>query len=400
MTSSTPVEEEDDQNRFKLIWGILKKLVGVRDIVSMRVSVPAQLLEPMSNLEYWNYMDRPDYFACLSDPEEPLERMLGVIRWWFVKDAKHVHGRLVKPYNSTLGEQFLCRWHVPKDAALGDACLEEAQTHDYDGDAYTVTCITEQISHHPPVSAFQYTCEEKGISAFGIDHLCIGFSGTSIKIAAGDQNKGIFIKLDTYDEEYQMTHPHAHVNGWLRGALSISMADRCIITCSKSGLKAVLEYKEEKWLGRAKHAIQGKVFRYDPAQEAKDASRKDKVKINDADVLATLSGSWREKIYYTLQGTKEECELVDLTMLRPLPKIVRPLEEQSEHESRRIWHEVSTNIMQKNFAAANRAKHAVEEHQRRLAHERKHQERAAFESAYFEVLQTGYPTLKQKPARF
>lgn len=29
-----------------------------------RVSLPASLLEPLPNLEYWNYLDRPDLFAA------------------------------------------------------------------------------------------------------------------------------------------------------------------------------------------------------------------------------------------------------------------------------------------------------------------------------------------------
>ncbi|RKP24436.1 hypothetical protein SYNPS1DRAFT_29804, partial [Syncephalis pseudoplumigaleata] len=131
---------EGEQNRFKMVWSILKKLVGVRDIVSMRISVPAQLLEPMSNLEYWNYMDRPDYFCTMADPDDPLDRMINVVRWWYTKDLKHIHGRLVKPYNSTLGEQFICRWRVPKAAAPGDAAVDAAQLDTFtgsDSDVYT-----------------------------------------------------------------------------------------------------------------------------------------------------------------------------------------------------------------------------------------------------------------------
>lgn len=29
-----------------------------------RISLPASLLEPIPNLEYWNYLDRPDVFAA------------------------------------------------------------------------------------------------------------------------------------------------------------------------------------------------------------------------------------------------------------------------------------------------------------------------------------------------
>jgi hypothetical protein len=65
-----------------------------------------------------------------------------------------------------------------------------------------------------------------------------------------------------------------------------------------------------------------------------------------------------------------------------------------------VWHEVSSNIIQKNFAAANRAKHTIEEHQRKLALERKNSERTAFNSVYFDVPEPGVPVLKRQPDQY
>jgi len=54
------------------------RFIGVKDISAVRLSLPAQLCEPMGNLEYvfwrfcvvdyryWNYLDRPDYFVRYS----------------------------------------------------------------------------------------------------------------------------------------------------------------------------------------------------------------------------------------------------------------------------------------------------------------------------------------------
>ena len=55
---------------------IVRRFIGVKDISAVRLSLPAQLLEPVGNLEYafrlmrvlnnrryWNYLDRPDYFV-------------------------------------------------------------------------------------------------------------------------------------------------------------------------------------------------------------------------------------------------------------------------------------------------------------------------------------------------
>ncbi len=48
-----------------------------------RLSLPASLLEPIPNLEYWHYLDRPDFY-------DPFLRMLAVLRFTFTKDLKFV----------------------------------------------------------------------------------------------------------------------------------------------------------------------------------------------------------------------------------------------------------------------------------------------------------------------
>lgn len=82
------------------------RFIGVADISAIRFSLPAQLLEPTPNLEYWNYLDQPNTFIAIGDSDEPLDRMLEVLRFWFTKDLKYVKGKPCKPYNSTLGEFF------------------------------------------------------------------------------------------------------------------------------------------------------------------------------------------------------------------------------------------------------------------------------------------------------
>ncbi|KAJ1676856.1 hypothetical protein EV182_007374, partial [Spiromyces aspiralis] len=52
-----------NQSKVAAMFGILRKVMGVKDIINLRLSLPAQLLDPIPNLEHWNYMDRPDYFV-------------------------------------------------------------------------------------------------------------------------------------------------------------------------------------------------------------------------------------------------------------------------------------------------------------------------------------------------
>jgi oxysterol-binding protein-related protein 9/10/11 len=229
---TAPVEAEpDNTSKLRTFLGILRKFIGVNDLANIRFSLPAHLLEPTPNLEYWTYLDRPEAFASIGDSEDPVGRMLGVIRFWFTKDLKYVKGKPCKPYNSTLGEFFRCSWEVeetlpelkhpnsePASSAVSFASAKStAAAAEGEGKKIKVSFLTEQTSHHPPVSAFVIECAEKGITARGYDQIAAKFTGTSVRISAGNHNYGIFINLKKWDEEYQMTHPIAHVGGLLRG---------------------------------------------------------------------------------------------------------------------------------------------------------------------------------------
>ena len=80
------------------------------------------------------------------------------------------------------------------------------------------------------------------------------------------------------------------------GSLSVSVADSCYITCPKTGLKVILEYQEEGWLGRSQNLVKGVIFKYDPKND-----NITKIKdVSDKEVLARIEGAWTDKVYYTL----------------------------------------------------------------------------------------------------
>lgn len=160
-----------------------------------------------------------------------------------------------------------------------------------------VSYLTEQTSHHPPVSAFYISCPEKGLHAKGFDQITAKFTGTSIKVMPGEHNLGIFITVERRgNETYQLKHPAAHLGGFLRGALNVTVGDVAYITCPETKLKAILNYYDDGWLGRSTNKMEGIIFRYDPDND-------DKHRINDvpeADIVVRLGGAWKEKIVFTL----------------------------------------------------------------------------------------------------
>lgn len=378
----------DDSSKLRTFLSILKRFIGVTDIAAVRFSLPAQLLEPIPNLEYWHYIDRPETFVAIGDSEDELGRMLGCLRFWFTKDLKYVHGKPCKPYNSTLGEFFRCQWEVEDSAGSlrGEETKPNLQQTPAAPEGGTtknkpvkVSYLTEQTSHHPPVSAYYVDCPDKGVSARGYDQLSAKFTGTSVKVTSGQYNQGIFVTLHRRDdEEYQLTHPAAFLGGFLRGNLYVSVADTCFVTCPKTGLKVILHYLEEGYFGKTQNKVEGVVYKCD-VEKDKTTRIKD---VPDKDVLGRIDGCWIDKVWFSYGATefkkvKEEDKvlLIDVNPLRPVGKICPPMEEQLQNESRKFWKDVTESIGAKRFNDATNQKQQLEERQRERAAERKAQQK-------------------------
>jgi oxysterol-binding protein-related protein 9/10/11 len=122
------------------------------------------------------------------------------------------------------------------------------------GSRVRVVYVTEQVSHHPPVSAYYGVCPSRNLEFAGVDQISAKVSGTSVRVSPGPFNKGIYLKItggSGMGEVYNITHPVAHVNGILRGSFYVTVGDTTIITCTggkgdvNSRYRAILEYKEE-----------------------------------------------------------------------------------------------------------------------------------------------------------
>ncbi|CDU26317.1 related to OSH6-member of an oxysterol-binding protein family [Sporisorium scitamineum] len=486
-------KDQSDSGKLKTLMGILKRMVGVKDIAAIRMSLPANLLEPVPNLEYWNYLDRGDYFTLVADLDDPLDRMLAVLRFTFTKELKYVKGKVCKPYNSVLGEHFRCHWdfepvkfkdsHVlpvqatstdnpeplplasdlartptlsakqgsappsplvqaqdkqSRPASIRGVSLESsnstsskkslskllgrkknansvsenqpaatASSGPTDDGESTATAndaasgsgsstqrpgkrrlcfLTEQVSHHPPISSFFCEAKEAGVQLYGVDQLGAKFTGTSIRVFPGEQNQGIFLRLTdnakcgAAGEEYQITHPTASINGLLRGSLWVAICDNLYVTCrggkrdkgpgdDGTRLRAIVEYKDESWITKAKYALEGVIYAYGPNDDADEYTSAKQVPQDK--VLATFEGSWKGKITYKKKGDKEARLLLNINDVDPIAKSVRPLSAQDEMESRRIWEPVTSAILAKKYSEATKHKQDIEQRQRNVAAERK-----------------------------
>ncbi|KAG6917623.1 hypothetical protein DXG01_001855 [Tephrocybe rancida] len=302
-----------------------------------------------------------------------------------------------------------------------------------------VVFLTEQVSHHPPVSAFYAACPERHLELSGIDQIAAKVSGTALRVAPGELNQGLFLNITGgpgEGERYHITHPIASVNGILRGSFYVTIGDSTIITCEggRPGQKfrTIIEYKEESWLGRAHFLLEGVIYTvHDGDTEHEEWT---KVKhVPQSRVVAVFDGTWRGLIRWRRVGLgsyaqlspssasspspshvtlprgsisspaasklslvrhdEEYSTLLDLSLLHVLPKTVRPLEKQISYESRKLWVTVTENLLKKEFSEATKEKIVIEQRQRDLAAERK-KKGVEFIPRYFErSMEKGYSNL-------
>ena len=76
----------------------------------------------------------------------------------------------------------------------------------------------------------------------------------------------------------------------------MTVGDQCYVTCPKTKIKTILHYMEEGWLGKTQNKVEGVIFRYDPENDNITRIRD----VPSKDILARISGNWKEKLFYSL----------------------------------------------------------------------------------------------------
>ncbi|XP_022251437.1 oxysterol-binding protein-related protein 8-like [Limulus polyphemus] len=288
-------EEVEDENK-SLIWSLVKQSSAVQD-------------------------------------DDPFTRMKTVIQWYLSGFYKKPKG-LKKPYNPILGETFRCCWKNTE---------RDSRTF----------YIAEQVSHHPPVSAFYVTNRKDGFCISGSILAKSKFYGNSLSAILDGT---ACLTLLTRGEDYLITMPYAHCKGILVGTLTMELGGKVTITCEKTGYQTELEFKLRPFLGGPElcNLVSGKI------------------KLGK-ETLATIEGHWDAVIYFKDNRIEEEHILWNPTpevRARRLTRYTVPLELQDNYESERLWHKVSEAIAQGDQMAATEEKTVLEKAQRQAAKEK------------------------------
>ncbi|XP_074936867.1 oxysterol-binding protein-related protein 8 isoform X5 [Phalacrocorax aristotelis] len=328
--AQTEVVSEENKS---LIWTLLKQVRPGMDL--SKVVLPTFILEPRSFLDKLSdYYYHADFLSEAALEENAYNRMKKVVKWYLSGFYKKPKG-LKKPYNPILGETFRCMWIHPRTNSK-------------------TFYIAEQVSHHPPISAFYVSNRKDGFCLSGSILAKSKFYGNSLSAILDGEGRLTFLNRG---EDYVMTMPYAHCKGILYGTMTLELGGTVNITCEKTGYSATIEFKLKPFLGNndSVNQILGKI------------------KLGK-EVLAILEGHWDSEV--TISDKKTD---VTETFWNPtseikqrrLPRYTVKFEEQDDFESEKLWQQVTRAINNKDQTEATQEKYILEEAQRKSAKERK-----------------------------
>ncbi|ORZ30340.1 hypothetical protein BCR44DRAFT_95178 [Catenaria anguillulae PL171] len=365
-----------------------------------QLTCPAFLLSGVSLLEYSaHWADHPDLFYAIAAHTDPVDRMVAVARWFISTLYGSFHSRCKtgtekKPFNPVLGEQFYCWW--PADDKEG---VPETRM------------VCEQVSHHPPVGAFAIENDKKNIFLNGHCGQKTKFKTTYIKVEQTGRAVVTVFPPDGSVDEYFVTLPEMALRGLLSGQLFVELLGKSSIT-SASGYQTVFEYVPKGWFTGEYHSIKGTISKLDlpggpllaeaaatligtdasgedaggsptsttsassasSTTSSKKASKKARKMaeatmqsaISEGEVLFEVSGKWTTTCVATRLEDGAEEILFDADEHEMQVPQVKPLEHQTDLESRKLWHKVATALNAQDYQQATAIKTTIEDEQRAL----------------------------------
>lgn len=207
------------------IWSVLKNCIGKE---LSKITMPVVFNEPLSFLQRMTeYMEYARLLRIAAQQQDPVER-LKFVSAFAVSALASNWERLGKPFNPLLGETY------------------ELTRPDF-------RIICEQVSHHPPISAFHADCPD-GFTFHGSIHPKLKFWGKSVEI----QPKGtVTVELPGHGEAYSWNNVNCCVHNIIVGKLWIEQYGTMEVVSHEHGLKATLTFKTAGAGNKDLHRVEG-----------------------------------------------------------------------------------------------------------------------------------------------
>ncbi|KAF2855629.1 hypothetical protein T440DRAFT_464027 [Plenodomus tracheiphilus IPT5] len=299
------------------------------------ITAPPFVLAENSTVEipqYWG--DHPHLFVAPAAEPDPEKRALLVLKWFLgsLRNQQYAGRReeegVKKPLNAFLGELFFGSW---KDAELGETRL-----------------VSEQVSHHPPITACYLWNEKHGVRAEGFTQQEITFNG-SVSI----RQKGYAVlHIDKYDEHYLVPVPNVKVKGIISGMPYPELqGDYSLV--SSSGYVSHVKFEGKGFFGTGtKNGFSARLYRQEQPKED----------------LYTVKGAWNG-VSTIVDANGVELETFDVGKHQSARLEAPELSEQDPWESRRAWGDVIAALRRGDMRGTTNAKSRVEQGQREMRKE-------------------------------
>ncbi|KAI0205795.1 oxysterol-binding protein [Astrocystis sublimbata] len=299
------------------------------------ITAPSHFLASSSVTEVSNcWTERPALFAAPALESDPEKRSLLVLKWMLasLKSQFYVGGStetsIKKPLNAFLGEVFTASWT--------------------DGSS-TANILSEQVSHHPPITACCAWDKENGVRGEGYCRVEMTFNGHVNVRQIGH----CLLHLDKYDEDYLIPLPDVQVKGFLSGRLYPEIKGTYHIVAS-TGYVSVITFSGTSLFGggESNRFVAKMYHRDDPKQKA----------------IYEVSGRWSDRFVIRDARTSVVVQEYDTNAPyhTPSPLTLPPTQDQDPWESRRAWGHVISSLKSSDFGASAAEKSKIENAQREM----------------------------------
>jgi len=313
--------DKDGEWRHKrvTIMGVVQSFVSQLKIGQdlTRVSLPALFLYPFSMLEVLGHREVSAYdvLCTINTKKTPLERMVAVTTWLIETLPQELWRK--KPYNPLLGETHEC-WTESK---------EHGKT----------VFISEQVSHHPPVSAFTITNSQEQVSLTCNVSFGVKYGGNSLSIVTSG---GGTINCEKFKEHYELSKraPDMVVRHLIWGTKKMFWEGDIRIMCPESNYFTQLSFSKSGH----DNVVKGSVI-----LETEKSS----------DIVYTIEGKCGSKIYY-FDDKNDKKLLVDVEKATKAKINYLKPDELDNLSSLKVWSAVNKFIVADEIDKADEAKKA------------------------------------------
>ncbi|KAJ5916287.1 hypothetical protein N7504_000302 [Penicillium tannophilum] len=301
------------------------------------LTAPPFILSSTSLTEYSAYWaEHPDVFVAPAKESDPEKRALLVLKWFLTTlhqqycSRSEKLGSEKKPLNPFLGELFIGKWE-------GNAETGETQL------------VSEQVSHHPPATAYAISNEKNGVELQGYNAQKASFSST-IQVKQIGHALYTLTRPGGEKERYLITLPNLHIESLIYGTPFVELEKTAKIA-SSTGYVSKIDFSGKGWLSGKKNTFTASLYK------ASEGEKKP---------LYTIDGQWSNTFTIKKASTKDVVDTWTVEDNKTTPLTLAPIDEQDLYESRRAWKEVAENIQKNDMDAVSAHKSRIEHAQREM----------------------------------